>query len=162
VLYNALGRRGRDLPVSGKFLLGFGFVTGAFVVWWLATGDGAPAHVTPWIMVAGYGLISLGELLISGLSLAMIARYTPKRLSAFMMGAMFVAVGVALYVGSAVANLASLPPGLATAPAAQSLPLYHGLFLNLLEFGLVVTALAAALMPVMRRLDRAHRAANPG
>ncbi len=162
VLYNALGRRGRDLPVSGKFLLGFGFVTGAFLVWWLATGDGAPAHVTPWIMVAGYGLISLGELLISGLSLAMIARYTPKRLSAFMMGAMFVAVGVALYVGSAVANLASLPPGLATAPAAQSLPLYHGLFLNLLEFGLVVTALAAALMPVMRRLDRAHRAANPG
>ncbi len=161
-IYAALGRHGRDLPISVKFLLGFGLVTAAFVVWWLGTGPGAPAHVSPWLMVAGYGLVSTGELLISALGLAMIARYTPIRLSAFMMGALFVGLGVALYLGSAVANLASLPPGLATADAAQSLPIYHRLFLNLLELGVAVTALCAAALPLLHRLDRAHHAAAAG
>ncbi len=161
-IYNALGRRGRDLPIAGKFLLGFVCVTGAFLVWWLATGRGAGPHVSAWIMVAGYSLISVGELLVSGLGLAMVARYTPRRLSAFMMGALFVAIGVAFYIGSVVANLASLPPGLATGGAAQSLPIYHGLFLNLLELGIAVTAVCAALLPVMRQLDLAHHAASKG
>jgi POT family proton-dependent oligopeptide transporter len=158
-LYGVLGRRGSDVQVSVKYLIGFGFVTAGFLVWWLATGPGAPAHVSPWIMVAGYGLVSFGELLVSALGLAMLARYTPVRLSAFMMGAFYVAVGVALYTGSAIANLAALPPGLATVPAEQSLPLYHGLFLNLLLGGGGVTVVVAALLPTLRRLDRAHQAA---
>lgn len=160
-IYGALGRRGRDLQVPVKYLLGFGLVTAGFVVWWLATGPGAPDRVSPWIMVAGYGLVSLGELLISALGLAMLSRYTPVRVSAFMMGAFYVAVGIALYVGSMVANLAALPPGLDTMPAAQSLPLYHGLFLNLMLGGAGVTAVVAVLLPVLRRLDQAHRTANP-
>ncbi len=161
-IYSTLGRQGRDLPIAAKFLLGFVLVTGGFLVWFLATGRGAPARISPWVMVAGYGLVSLGELLVSALGLAMIARYTPVRLSAFMMGAFYVGIGVALYLGSAVANLASLPPGLATAGAEQSLPVYHRLFLNLFELGLVVTALCGAMLPVLRRLDRAHRAAVTG
>ena len=159
VIYSTLGRQNRDLPIAAKFLLGFVLVTAGFGVWWLATGPGSPARISPWIMVAGYGLVSLGELLVSALGLAMIARYTPVRLSAFMMGAFYVGIGVALYIGSAVANLASLPPDLLSAGAEQSLPIYHRLFLNLLELGLLVTALCAAMLPVLRRLDRAHRAA---
>ncbi len=158
-IYSALGRRGRDLPIATKFLLGFVLVTAGFAVWWLATGPGAPARISPWIMVWGYGLVSLGELLVSALGLAMIARYTPVRLSAFMMGAFYVGIGMALYIGSAVANLASLPPGLLAAGAEQSLPVYHRLFLSLLQLGLAVTALCALVLPVLRRLDRAHRAA---
>ena len=38
-------------------------------------------------MIGGYGLYSLGELLVSGLGLAMIARYVPARMGGFMMGA---------------------------------------------------------------------------
>ncbi|MBE7211678.1 MAG: MFS transporter [Gluconacetobacter diazotrophicus] len=156
-LYNALGRSGRDLRMPTKYLVGFCFVSGAFVIWWLFTGAGAPAHVTPWAMVAGYGSISLGELLISGLSLAMIARYTPQRLSAFMMGGLFVAYGIALYVGSILANLAALPPELRTAPPEQTLPLYHALFGHLLELGLAATVASLVLLPVLRGLDRRHR-----
>src|SRR3546814_8066905 len=40
---------------------------------------------------SGYGLYSLGELLVSGLGLAMIARYVPARMGGFMMGAYYVA-----------------------------------------------------------------------
>ncbi len=155
-LYSTLGKRGRDPQISTKFLLGFALVTTAFLVWWLATGSAAPARVSPWVMVLAYSFISAGELMISALSLAMISRYTPQRLSAFMMGALFVAYGAALYIGSAVANLAALPPALRTAPPEETLPIYHHLFLGLMEFGIVVTLLAALLIPVMRRLERAH------
>jgi POT family proton-dependent oligopeptide transporter len=79
-----------------------------------------------------------------------------------MMGAFYVAVGVALYLGSLVANQAALPPGLATIPPEQSLPLYHGLFLNLLLGGIGVTMVVALLLPVLHRLDRAHRAGRAG
>jgi len=38
-------------------------------------------RVSSWFMVGGYGLYSLGELLVSGLGLAMIAHYVPARMS---------------------------------------------------------------------------------
>ena len=55
--------------------------------------------VSSWFMVWGYGLYSLGELLVSGLGLAMIARYVPARMGGFMMGAYFVATGISQYLG---------------------------------------------------------------
>ena len=63
-------------------------------------------------MVWGYGLYSLGELLVSGLGLAMIARYVPARMGGFMMGAYYVAVGLSQYLGSVVANFAHIPENL--------------------------------------------------
>jgi len=157
-LYNRLGRSGRDLPVAAKFALGFVCVTSAFLLWWATTGAGTGPLVSPWLMVAGYGLLSLGELLVSGLGLAMIARYAPARLGAFMMGAYFVGNGIAMYVGSALANLASLPAGLAEAGPAESLPVYHHLFGELGVLGGGITLVCFLLLPVLRRLDRAHGA----
>ena len=73
-------------------------------------------------MVWGYGLYSLGELLVSGLGLAMIARYVPARMGGFMMGAYFVASGLSQYLGSVVANLAHIPEGLSD--PLESLAIY--------------------------------------
>jgi hypothetical protein len=79
-------------------------------------------RVSSWFMVGGYGLYSLGELLVSGLGLAMIARYVPARMSGFMMGAYYVATGVSQCPGSVVANLARVPAG--NLDPLQSLPMY--------------------------------------
>jgi POT family proton-dependent oligopeptide transporter len=96
-------------------------------------------------MIAGYGLYSLGELLVSGLGLAMVARYVPARMGGFMMGAYFVATGISQYLGGVVANLASVPKDM-TDPL-QTLPIYTSLFNKL---GIARGALHA---------DRAGRAA---
>ena len=160
-LYDRFGASGRDLPMAGKFLIGFACVAGGFLVWWLACRTADQALVSPWVMVWGYGLLSLGELMISGLGLAIAARYVPARMSGFMMGSFFVAVGVAMYVGSDVANLAAMP-GLGSVAPARSLPLYAGLFFQLFVAACCGTLLFAALLPVTRRLDAAHqRRARP-
>jgi POT family proton-dependent oligopeptide transporter len=106
-------------------------------------------------MVGGYGLYSLGELLVSGLGLAMIARYVPARMSGFMMGAYFVATGVSQYLGSVVANFAQMPAG--NMDPLESLPLYTKLFTGLGWLAAVGALVAVLLLPLMRKLSREHQ-----
>jgi POT family proton-dependent oligopeptide transporter len=153
--YTHLGRQGRDLSIAAKFAVGFVAVAAGFFIYALSGRYAIDGRVSSWFMVWGYGLYSLGELLVSGLGTAMIARYTPVRMSGFMMGAYFVATGVSQYLGSVVANFAQLPSqGIA---ATQSLPVYVRLFSELgwlATAGAVVTIL---LLPLMRSLSHRHR-----
>ena len=105
-------------------------------------------------MVWGYGWYSLGELLVSGLGLAMIARYVPSRMGGFMMGAYFVAVGLSQYLGSMVANIAHIPADI-TDPV-QSLPIYISLFNKLGFVGIACTLIAIAMLPLMNKLSASH------
>ena len=153
-LYTHLGKSGRDLPIAAKFVLGFVVVAIGFFIFGMSGATAVNGKVSSWYMIGGYGFYSLGELLVSGLGLAMIARYVPARMGGFMMGAYFVAVGVSQYLGSIVANLASIPENL-TDPL-ESLSIYTSLFnkLGLVAAGGIV--LAAVLLPLMKRLSSTH------
>ena len=153
--YTRAGRSGRDISIAAKFALGFVIVAAGFFIY------GAAGHVadetgrvSSWLMVWGYGAISLGELLVSGLGLAMIARYVPARVGGFMMGAYFVATGVSQYLGGLVASFASVPADI-TNPL-ESLPIYTGLFNKLGLAALVCTVIAIAVLPLMNRLSSTH------
>lgn len=152
-LYNRLSAQGRDLSLAHKMVLGFGLVTLGFLIWWIAAAHAHPL-VSAWVMVLGYGLISIAELLTMALGLAIIARYTAPESSGFMMGSLYLLWGIAMYVGSLVANFAAFdgasPQGV---PAAA---LYVPLFRDLFFAGLVLTGILAALLPLARRWDRQH------
>ncbi|MBB2205491.1 peptide MFS transporter [Gluconacetobacter takamatsuzukensis] len=155
-LYRRLARQGRDLPIARKFVLGYSLVTLAFVIWWLGALSGGTGLVSPWFMVAAYCALAVGELLVGGLGLAVIARYVPAAMGGFMMGSYLLAMGVAMYVGSMVANLAAGAP---THPAAGA-QAYAGLFLTLAIAAGLIVVLFAALLPLARRWDRQHVAAS--
>jgi len=152
--YTHFGKTGRDLPIAAKFALGFVVVAIGFFIFGISAGGAVDGKVSSWYMVWGYGFYSLGELLVSGLGLAMIARYVPARMGGFMMGAYFVAVGISQYVAGIVANLAKIPKDISD--PLQSLQIYTALFnkLGFLAVGGVV--LAVALLPLMKRLSSAH------
>ena len=153
-IYTHFGKSGRDLPIAAKFVLGFIVVAIGFFIFGMSGGTAVNGKVSSWYMIWGYGFYSLGELLVSGLGLAMIARYVPARMGGFMMGAYFVAVGVSQYLGSIVANLASIPDNL-TNPL-ESLAIYTSLFnkLGFVAAGGIV--LAVVLLPLMKRLSSTH------
>ena len=153
--YARAGRSGKDLSIAAKFAVGFVLVAAGFFIY------GASEHladssgkVSSWLMVWGYGAISLGELLVSALGLAMVARYVPARMGGFMMGAYFVASGVSQYLGGVVATYASVPRDI-TDPLV-SLPIYTSLFNKLGFAALVCTLLAIAALPLMKRLSQTH------
>jgi POT family proton-dependent oligopeptide transporter len=84
----------------------------------------------------------------------MIARYVPARMGGFMMGAYYVASGISQYLGSVVANFAHIPEGL-TDPV-QSLQIYTSLFTRLGWVGVGCTAIAVAVLPLMKKLSNSH------
>ena len=156
LLYTRAGNSGKDLSIAAKFALGFAVVAAGFFTYGVAGAFAIDGLTSSWIMIAGYGLYSLGELLVSGLGLAMIARYVPARMGGFMMGAYFVAVGISQYLGGVVANLAAVPQGM-TDPL-QTLPVYTGLFNKLGIAAIGCTLIALAALPLMRRLTATHHA----
>jgi proton-dependent oligopeptide transporter, POT family len=153
-IYNSLGRFGKDPSIAAKFVWGFAAVAIGFFIYGVGARSAVNGQVSSWIMVWGYGLYSLGELLVSGLGLAMIARYVPARMGGFMMGAYFVASGLSQYLGSVVANFAHIPENLTD--AIQSLTIYTHLFNELGLTGVVCTVIAIAMLPFMKKLSASH------
>jgi proton-dependent oligopeptide transporter, POT family len=153
-IYNSLGRLGKDPSIAAKFVWGFAAVAIGFFIYGVGARWAVNGQVSSWIMVWGYGLYSLGELLVSGLGLAMIARYVPARMGGFMMGAYFVASGLSQYLGSVVANFAHIPENL-TNPL-ESLTIYTRLFNELGYGGVICTAIAIAMLPLMKKLSSSH------
>jgi len=154
--YTHFGKTGRDLPIAAKFALGFVVVALGFFIFGISGGTAVDGKISSWYMIWGYGFYSLGELLVSGLGLAVMARYVPARMGGFMMGAYFVATGISQYAASIVANYASIPENV-TDPL-QSLQIYTSLFNNLGFLAVGGTVLAFALLPLMKKLSTTHSA----
>jgi POT family proton-dependent oligopeptide transporter len=153
-VYNLLGRTTGDLSIAAKFAWGFGAVAAGFFIYGVGARWAVDGQVSSWVMVWGYGLYSLGELLVSGLGLAMIARYVPARMGGFMMGAYYVASGISQYLGSVVANVAHIPENLND--PLESLAIYTSLFNELGFAGIGCTLIAIAMLPLMNRLSASH------
>jgi proton-dependent oligopeptide transporter, POT family len=109
-------------------------------------------------MVCGYAFYSLGELLVAALGLAMISRYVPARMAGFMMGAFFVAAGIAQYLGSVIANSANTP--LQSENIDTGLAMYAQLFDHLGMLALGGALVGTALLPLLKRLSIAHEIAQ--
>ena len=159
-IYNSLGRHGKDPSIAAKFAWGFGAVAIGYFIYGVGAVWAVDGQVSSWIMVWGYGLYSLGELLVSGLGLAMIARYVPARMGGFMMGAYFVASGLSQYLGSVVANFAHIPENLNN--PVESLAIYTSLFNKLGFAGILCTLIAIAMLPLMKKLSASHSDAAAG
>jgi POT family proton-dependent oligopeptide transporter len=152
-LYNRLGKKGEDFHISTKFAMGFAILALGFFLYGISGTFAENGKVSFFWMVAGYSFQSLGELLISGLGLAVVARYVAPSLRGFLMGVYFLSTGLSQYLGSFVATYASVPEGV-TDPL-QSLPLYTNLFIKLGYVAVIGTVIAAALVPLMKRLPEA-------
>jgi POT family proton-dependent oligopeptide transporter len=88
----------------------------------------------------------------------MISRYVPARMSGFMMGAFFVAAGIAQYLGGVIANLANASQHAVDVEAG--LAMYNALFNHLGRLALMGAVMGAALLPFLKRLSIAHEAAQ--
>ncbi len=151
-LYNHLGKgKGGDFHISTKFAMGFAVLSLGFFIYGFSGHFATAGKISFWWMISGYGFQSLGELLISGLGLAVMARYVGPALRGFIMGVWFLATGISQYLGSYVATFASVPHNL-TNPI-DTLPLYTNLFTRLGIVAVIGTVIAAALIPTMKKLS---------
>ena len=157
--YNRLSRGRGDLHIASKFAVGFVVLSVGFFVYGLSGLFAVNGKVNFGWMIAGYGLQALGELLISGLGLAMVARYVGPRLRGFVMGSWFLATGISQYLGGFVATYAAVSRDV-TDPM-KTLPLYTHLFYALGVVAIIGAVLAGAIVPLMKRLSVDQNAVLP-
>ena len=153
-LYNWTHKNKINFTIGLKFSLGFLVVAIGFFIFSKANLFAVNGKTSSWIMVWGYGAYSLGELLVSGLGLAMIARFVPERICGFMMGAYFVSSGNSQFLGGLVANYASVPHNV-TDPN-QTMVIYTDLFGNLGFAALGCTLISLLVLPKLNKLTREH------
>lgn len=153
MLYTKLSAKDKDPSIATKYAGGFLLLAIGFFVYGISGNFASElGKVSPGFMVTGYFFQSVGELLISGLGLGMVARYVVPSLRGMMMGAWLLASGLAQFLGSIVANFAHVPQGV-TEPL-KTLPLYTGLFRNLGWVALAAAVIALLLVPYLKRLDQ--------
>jgi POT family proton-dependent oligopeptide transporter len=90
-----LGRKGREpsTPVKmafGMFLTSVAFYTMSFA----ALSGGDTGRVSPWWLISAYGVIALGELMLSPMGLSLVSKVAPARMRGLMMGGWFVATAI--------------------------------------------------------------------
>ena len=112
-------------------------------------------------LVASYGLQSIGELMISGLGLAMVAQLVPQRLMGFIMGSWFLTTAGANLIGGYVAGMMAVPDNV-TDPL-MSLEVYGRVFLQIGVATAVIAVLMLFTAPKLHRMtqdDAADKAAK--
>ena len=152
-VFTKLGRKGKDCSLPMKFCIGMYLCAAGFFLLKIAAlhanSDGLVNG--QWVFWA-IGLMSVGEILIGGIGLAMIARLVPQRVMGFMMGAWYMATAIAMVLGGFVAAYAQIPEGI-TDPV-QTLPIYTNLFFKLgiatLIISLIMTVFSGKLKKYIR------------
>lgn len=91
-----LRRRGKEPLTPTKIVLGLFISALSCLVMVLAVwaGDNGAVKVSPWWLVASYGVITVGELCLSPMGLSFVSKLSPARITALMMGGFFLANSV--------------------------------------------------------------------
>jgi POT family proton-dependent oligopeptide transporter len=150
ILAAVYNKMGNSLPMPHKFAIGMVLCSCAFLVLPLgAQLANQQGIVSVRWLVLSYALQSVGELMISGLGLAMVAQLVVQRLMGFIMGAWFLTTAAAAIIAGKVAALTAVPENITDAHA--SLAIYSHVFL---QIGLVTAVIAILMLFSASRLQR--------
>jgi len=98
-----LDKRGKEPATPTKMVLGMVTTSLAFLIFFIAaksgeatvTGDNIYAFkVSPLWLLGAYGVLTLGELMLSPMGLSLVSKVAPMRFRGMMMGGWFVATGL--------------------------------------------------------------------
>lgn len=90
-----LDRRGLEPSTPTKMAIGMVLTGLAFYVMYFAGKAGGDfGKVSPWWLIGAYGVLTLGELMLSPMGLSLVSKVAPIRLRGVMMGGWFVATAI--------------------------------------------------------------------
>jgi len=140
-----LRRRGREPSTPGKIAWGM-VVTAASTLFMIAAvrvTHGGEFKASPWWLVGTYGVITVGELCLSPMGLALVSKLAPKRVTALMMGGWFLATAIGNKLSGVLAGL------------WERIPLEGIFWINCVS-ALGAALIIAVLTPWIRRVMAEH------
>ncbi len=135
-----------------KFCFGMTLCAAAFLVLAIPQYTATNGLASPWWMVLSYFLQSTGELLISGLGLAMVAELCPSSMTGFVMGIWLLTNMLAGPIGAWVGVLTVPTTASEQLPTVASLALYSKVFAEIGLFTGFIAVLMWFSRPALNRL----------
>jgi POT family proton-dependent oligopeptide transporter len=88
--WGRLDRRGLEPSTPTKMAIGMCLAGAAyFVMYFAGKAGGDVGRVSPWWLISAYGVLTLGELMLSPMGLSLVSKVAPIRLRGLMMGGWF-------------------------------------------------------------------------
>lgn len=140
-----LRRWGKEPSTPGKLAWGM-LITAASTLFMIAAVQvthGGEFKASPWWLVGSYAVITVGELCLSPMGLALVSKLSPKRVTALMMGGWFLATSIGNKLSGVMAGL------------WEKIPLEGIFWINCVS-ALGAALAIAALTPWIRRVMREH------
>lgn len=102
-----MNKRGREPTTASKIALGL-FISALstlIMVWAVSAGDNGAIKVSSWWLIGCYGVITVGELLLSPMGLSLVSKLSPPRLTALMMGGFFLSTSIGNKMSGVLASM---------------------------------------------------------
>nr|MDQ3100947.1 MFS transporter [Bacteroidota bacterium] len=101
--------RNRQREPSTPTKIAFGLLISALsvlvMVWAVNTTSNGAEKASVWWLMATYGIITIGELLLSPMGLSLVSKLSPVRITALMMGGWFLATSIGNKLSGVLATL---------------------------------------------------------
>jgi proton-dependent oligopeptide transporter, POT family len=96
LFFIGLAKRNREPTTPTKMAIGLviSALSSLVMVAAVYAGSNGAIKVSPWWLVACYGVITVGELCISPMGLSLVSKLSPPRLTALMMGGFFLSISI--------------------------------------------------------------------
>ena len=139
------------LTHATKFFIGTALMFVSYTTLYCSRYFATDAIISGNWLILSYASSSLGELLISGLGLAMVAELCPSFISGFVMGFWFLATMIASYIASYIGSFIALPQTGDIITKYQSLETYTSVFGWIAVGILAVTIIMVIITPLLNR-----------
>lgn len=94
-----LDKKGKEPATPTKMAIGMLLVAVAYLIMYQgAMSGGNTGRVSPWWLIGGYAVITLGELMLSPMGLSLVSKVAPIRMRGLMMGGWFAATSIGNYL----------------------------------------------------------------
>lgn len=111
-LWSALDKKGWSVSYAHKFALGLLGLFFCFLFLKIGTLTSSQGMVHPAWVLAAYVFLTLGELCLSPIGLAVISALAPRKLIGFMMGFWFFSLALGFALAGKLATLSAIPKGM--------------------------------------------------
>lgn len=151
VLWHALANKKKNISIPMKFTLAMFSTCITFLIAYWGTRDINFSGMTSmWFIAVAYLFLTIGELLLSPVGLAMVTVLVPQELVGMMMGLWFVALGLGEKLAGVIASYAAIPKDIQLISKMDMI--YGDAFLQYAELSLIVGVLCLLATPILKKM----------
>ena len=151
-LYSWLGNLNWEPSTPVKFFLALVVMSLSFLIFGLAAqGAISGTKASIWLVILGFFIFTISDVLSGPISLSLIAQLSPKGISGFMMGAMFFSMAAGGYVSGLLTAWVSSDDG-GMGSVEKYAAVYSQLFMYCAGAMLVVALLYLLVVPFLKRV----------